>query len=1247
MSLRLLSERPTAWVCALLLGCSLALNAAAQDAEPTPDFEAVANSEPAASDESVPSGEPVPNAEPAANAEPTPDVEPASPSADTPTDTPTGAAAPEAIQYSRDVRPLLSNTCYTCHGPDSAQRSTELRLDNQETVFAELDSGARAVVPGNRQASELYQRISNEDADLRMPPADSGKQLTSEQIELIGRWIDQGASWQGHWSFENPSRPAIPEVSHANWVRNPIDAFIAARLESQGLSPSPEADKATLLRRVTYDLTGLPPTLEELDAFLADNSPQAYENVVTRLLDSPRYGEHMGRFWLDAARYGDTHGLHLDNFRSIWPYRDWVFRAFNDNMPFDQFTIEQMAGDLLTEPTLEQRIATGFHRCNVTTSEGGSIDEEYRVRYAIDRVETTSTVWLGLTMGCAVCHEHKFDPFTQKEFYQLFSFYNNVTEKAMDGNRQDPPPVVKAPSPEQAEQLAALTQEIQTVEAQLATPSTEILEAQASWEADWTDRLRDQWHVLDPIAFTSTGGATLRKLDDASVLAEGENPAKDTYEVTARTDLEGIVAVRLEALTHESLIDNGPGRAANSNLVLSEFEAEAVSVADPSVKQTIRFVFAQADFSQTEGEYFVSKAIDGKVDPTNGWAVAGNERHENRTAIFVADAPVGFEGGTELRFRLRHESQFTQHAIGRFRLSVSQDGSMAPATTGPWHVVGPFPGASGSEAFQTDYGPEQGVDLAAAYQDGKLPWKLDEKLTDGRPHALRGGTAATYLTRTLNTPSPRKVTLSLGSDDALKVWLNGNLVLERDVQRALKSGEDKVEVSLEAGENRLLVKVVNYGGAYAFQFDPLQQESAGEGLTLGPIFARQPDQRSDQQRQQLRDYYLEHYDPQWKALKEQVAALNKSREQLDAQIPTTLVMQDVEQPRETFVLLRGEYDKPLDKVTADVPEILPSLPEGIPPNRLALARWLVADDHPLTARVTVNRYWQQYFGTGIVKTPEDFGSQGEWPSHPALLDWLATEFRESGWDVKHMQRLIVTSAAYRQDSRITPRLLKLDPENRLLGRGPRFRLDAEMLRDTALSVSGLLVNQLGGSSVKPYQPQGLWRAVGYTSSNTAQFKRDDGENLYRRSVYTFWKRTSPPPSMSTLDAPSRESCTVRRARTNTPLQALLMMNDVQYIEAARALAQRIMHEGGENPQQRLAMGFRLVTSRTPSSDELDVLLDIYRQHLADYQSDPEAASKLIHLGESSRDASLNAEELAAWTMVANLLLNLDEAVTKN
>jgi len=1184
------------------------------------------------------------------------------------------------IRFNRDIRPILSNNCFQCHGPDSAARQAGLRLDVEDVAKRDLPSGGYAIVEGDSSSSKIIHRIMSDDPDFMMPPSDSGKRLTDEEKSLLRAWIDQGAEWQPHWAFISPERPAVPETIDPDWPHTPIDSFILARLEQENLTPSDEAAKEKLIRRVTLDLTGLPPTIEEVDAFLADDSPDAFARVVDRLLASPRYGEHMARFWLDAARYGDTHGLHLDNERSIWRYRDWVIDAFNRNKPFDTFTIEQLAGDLLPDPTLDQLIATGFNRCNVTTSEGGAIDAEYLVEYAIDRVSTTSTVWMGLTAECARCHDHKFDPLSQREFYQLFAFFNNVAENAMDGNAIDPPPVVKAPTSEQKEKLDGLRDAIALLQAEVDAPRPEVDAAQTAWESEVRERVNDRWTVLDPESAISTNGATLTELDDHSILSEGENPVTDVYEVVAQTDQTDLRLIRLDCLLHESLPHGGPGRGSNANFVLSEFEVEVRKCASPQAAwETVTFSRAIADHSQANNEYWIEKTIDGVVDNINGWAAEGYNRREPRLAVFVVSEPIGFEGGTEMRVRMRFETQYAEHAIGRFRLSVSGEPQLSeeldlPMQSG-WRVAGPIAAGSFEDAWETEHFPSDS-DLDAARDTehvAAITWRDAPEYIDGEVHLFeQRPNAAMYLSRTMTTHSARTVSLLLGSDDAVRIWINGEIVHENNIRRPVAPNQDRVAITLEPGENQVMMKVVNAGGDFGFYWSIEQDRRGPESFYITEIFTASPEELSDEESDEVRRFFRRNHSPQMAMLYDALQKRRIEEEAFFATIPVSLIMKEREEWRRAYVLDRGSYDKPLDEVFPATPAFLDAItlrdasPKGDDARetaasdehlhsaerraalltRLDLANWLVDPAHPLTARVIVNRLWQQVFGTGLVRTSEDFGSQGSPPTHPELLDWLAVEFVESGWDVKRMLRLMATSATYRQSARATAALRDRDPENRLLARAPRHRLDAEMIRDQALFVSGLLVEKIGGPSVKPDQPPGLWEAVAYPTSTTARFMKDEGEAQYRRSLYTFWKRTSPPPNMLTFDAPTRESCTVRRPRTNTPLQALVLMNDPQFVEAARKFAERILREGGETIDDRVAYAFRAATSRSPAEDEARVLRALYEAEFDRFSNNRETASVLLSVGDSLVDESLDSAEVAAWTVIANTILSLDEAITK-
>ena len=1018
----------------------------------------------------------------------------------------TKAADAEKIDYNRDIRPLLSNTCYTCHGPDSKQRQSGLRLDERKSAISLLESKTHAIVPGNREKSELWKRLTAKDPDDRMPPADSGKKITPEQIELIGKWIDQGANFKKHWSFIPLSRPAVPKIPQGMTSRNEIDAFILAQLLKASLKPSPTANKTTLIRRVTFDLTGFPPTLKEIDNFLADKSPNAYEKVVDRLLKSPRYGEHMARFWLDAARYGDTHGLHLDNARSIWPYRDWVIRAFNKHMPFDQFTVEQIAGDLLPNPTLDQKVATGFNRCNVSTSEGGSIAEEYRVRYAVDRVETIGTVFLGLSVGCAVCHEHKFDPISHKEFYQLFDFYANTADRAMDGNAILPPPSIKVPSAETLKQRILLDQQLADLRKTISTKLAAV-----------------KYQAPKPAAKkTLPKPREIVWIDD--VLPPGAIPQGNEASQSWKWVSKGKGPVHLGEKSHTR---TSKGQSQHF-----------FTGAKPGLK------------IDANDRFFTYVYIDPKNPPATILLQFFDGKWEHRAYWGANKVPWG-KANSPSRRRMG---------------DLPAAGKWARLEVGAQHV-GLKPGSTITGWAFTQF-------------DGTVHW-------DASGIVKPGGIPTEFASLTAWEAAVKKIKKS---------------TLPKPVQAALRV--------------------------------PVAKRTAA-------------------QKTAIHHYFFEHaYTKTRKTfvdLHRQIAEVNRKKAALEKSIPSTLVMQEKSAGRvPSYILIRGEYDKPdkKQKVSADIPRSLGALPKGAPKNRLGLAKWLVNPQHPLMARVTVNRFWQQYFGTGIVKTAEDFGSQGDFPTHPNLIDWLSRDFIDHGWDVKRLQKTIVMSATYRQSSKVTTDLYKRDPENRLLARGPRFRLDAEMIRDNALFISGLLVGKIGGPSVKPYQPGGLWKAVGYTDSNTANFVQDHGEKLYRRSMYTYWKRTSPPPSMAAFDAPSREACTVRRERTNTPMQALLLMNDIQFIEAARKFAERIMKSPGKTNQDRLTFAFRTATARKPSKFELGLLLELHLSHIADYQKDSKSVLKLLGVGESPFDKSLKPTELAAWTLTANMILNLDETITK-
>jgi hypothetical protein len=1027
-----------------------------------------------------------------------------------------GQPVPQAVEFNRDIRPIFSDTCFNCHGPDKKKRKAGLHFDTEEGAFVDL-GGYQAIVPGSLAKSEMFRRITAADETERMPPARSGRKLTQRQIDLIRRWIEQGAKWQKHWAFLAPKRPALPLVKNAGWVRNPLDAFVLDRLEREGLAPSPPADRTTLIRRVTLDLTGLPPTPAEVDPFLADTSPSAYEKVVDRLLSSPRFGERMAVRWLDAARYADTNGYQTDGERTMWRWRDGVIAAYNHNMPFDQFTIEQIAGDMLPRATLDQKIATGFNRNHRGNAEGGIIPEEYAVEYVVDRVETTATVWLGLTMGCARCHDHKYDPFKQKEFYRLFAFFNNVPERGKAVKYGNSPPMIKTPTTDQQKKLKELEKQLAAAQARFDRLGPELAAAEARWEKTLNPTQVIDWSLSRrPLAYYPLDGDGAGKTGHAKAGKFKEGKA---------------VFV--------------PGRIGKAGDFDGKRYIDAGNVAD--------FGF------------------------------------EDKFSLGAWIYPRGRKGGTIVSrmtemgeiegYRLRLKAGKIQvHLVKRWlddAIRVETEGTLAPDQW--YHVMMTYDGSRLAQGIKV-------------YVNGR-PEALTDHLDD--------------LNQSFKVDQP----LRIGSGGGRGSRFHGMI----DEVRIYKGSLSPDEVALLATTE-----------------------------TVSAIVALPADKRSKPQATKLRAYYLAHHAP--KPIRDaygQVTALQKGMKKFVDSFPTTMVMEEMRRPRDTFVLIRGQYDKHGEKVTADVPAGLAPMPRGVKKDRLGLARWLVDPANPLTARVAMNRYWQMYFVTGLVKTAEDFGSQGEWPSHPELLDWLATEFARSGWDVKAMQRLIVTSATYRQSSRLKRDVQHKDPENRLLARGPRLRLSAEAVRDQALAVSGLLIEQLGGPSVKPYQPKGLWREL-----TEVDYVQDHGKKLYRRSLYTFWKRTIAPPSMITFDAAAREACTVRKVRTNTPLQALTLLNEVTYVEAARVLAQRVLTEGGPTPEERITLAFRLATARRPKPGELKILREDLDLHLAEYRRDPKAGLKLISAGEAPRNKKLDVSELAAYTAVASLILNLDETITK-
>jgi hypothetical protein len=1048
------------------------------------------------------------------------------------------APAIDPIEFNRDIRPIFSDRCYTCHGPDQANRKSKLRLDIEAGAKGDL-GGHFGIVPGHPAKSEVIRRITAGEG-LRMPPAWAGTvRLSEREISLLTRWVEQGAVWQKHWSFIPPVRGKLPPVSDPTWPKNAIDHFVLSRLDREGLKPSPEADRRTLIRRVTLDLTGLPPTREEVEAFVRDVSTDAYENVVDRLLGSPRYGERMAMRWLDNARYADTNGYQTDGERSMWRWRDWVIDAFNRNMPFDRFTVEQIAGDMLPGTTPRQILATGFNRNHRGNGEGGIIPEEYAVEYVVDRVETTSAVWLGLTLGCSRCHDHKYDPFKQKEFYQVFAYFNNVPERGNAFKYGNSPPTMLAPTAEQESHLKEVDQRMADAGRHQTEMEAKIAKAQRNWERSTTESSLD-W-------------ASDRAL---------------AVHLPLNGDLHGEIHLdppKSEKYTY--LMENGPVVVESTPMVI-----------EPAWKG---------------GEALYVNALAGSAGSFDG-------------------------------------KRFVE--VG----NIADFGFYDAFTLAAW--IYPTAGSGAILSRAQDESEGEGVGLYL--KDGHLQANLVQRWLDD------GARVESVATVELNRWSHVTLTYD-GSRLArgIQIYLNGvPLQLKVNLDYVNQSFAAKQPLRIGAGlgsENRFHGSIADVR-VHRAALSPDETAVLALPDSITRLARISPEQRTAAQSNKLRWCFLDLYaPPALQAIRKEILDLRDQRQRLLDSFPTVMVMQEG-LPRDTHLLIRGAYDRPGEKVSPGVPAVLPPLPEGAPNNRLGFAKWLVDPSNPLPARVTMNRFWQMYFGVGLVKTAENFGSQGEWPAHLELIDWLATEFIRTGWDLKAMQKTIVMSATYRQSSKVTPELQQRDPENRLLARGPRLRLPAETLRDQALAVSGLLVGTIGGPSVKPYQPPGLWKEL----AGGDDYKPDTGAGLYRRSLYTFWKRTAPPPMMMNFDAAGREACVVRELRTNTPLQSLNLMNDLTFLEAARALSARMLHEGGDSPAQRISYGFELATARPPKARESEILMTSLRYYLDTFQADRPAALKYVSVGDAPADSKQDASEAAAYMSVASMILNLDVTVTK-
>ncbi|NNE92907.1 MAG: DUF1553 domain-containing protein [Verrucomicrobiales bacterium] len=1031
--------------------------------------------------------------------------------------------AEETIDFGRDIRPILSDQCFVCHGPDEKHRKAKLRMDVKDDVFADRD-GVKVIDLDNPEKSELLYRIFSEDPDEVMPPHDSVKQLTDEQKTLLKKWVESGAEWAEHWSFIPPAA----EKPNAK-----IDDFIGARLKKAGLEFSPEASPEVLLRRVTLDLIGLPPTQQERANFLAavkkDGVDKAYEAVVDRLLKSPHYGERMTLAWMDAARYGDSSVMHADGPRSMWPWRDWVINAYNSNMPFDQFTIEQIAGDMLPEATVAQKVASGFNRNHATSDEGGAIPEELRVEYVVDRVKTTATVWMGLTMECGQCHDHKYDPISQKDYFKFYAYFNNTTDPGMQTRKGNQAPVVEVVDP---------------------TRQAKIDEAEAKVKAS-DEKLAAHRKGAD--------AAFQKWLEGARKKAAGQPKVEEP-----------------DGLTHWFPIEGG----------------EKNSVKDA----------ATGIVGQISGKFELSDRPEaGKALKLNGGTTVNFPGFPDREG----DEPFTFTGWLKMP------------ANANGAVFAKMDGSKGFRGYDLW-LQG---GAVGTHIISTWQGNALKVVSAAKLKPNT--WQHVAVTYDGSKKAAG---VKIYIDGKLTKNNPPEA-------NALK----DTIVPDKSIPFKIGGRNNSARVKGEVDDLRIYNQALTAPEILNTKGDP-----------IGGLLTTPDELLTDAQRDLLKNHYLATKDGAYKKLLAEHGKLEKAVADLQQKPATSMVMQDnpANKTRVTYMLDRGHYESPIkdEEIKPGVPSSLPPLPENAEPNRLGLAKWLTTPEHPLTSRVAVNRYWQMFFGEGIVRTVEDFGSQGTPPTHPELLDFLAAEFVESGWDVKRMIKQLVMSKTYRQSSRVSEKIAAADPENELHARGPRFRLQGEFIRDQALAVSGLLNPQIGGPGVKPYQPPNIWNEVSLNGG--LRYQQDKGGKLYRRSMYTYWKRSAPMPNMVIFDAPSREKCIMRRPRTNTPLQALVMLNDPQFVEASRLFGERILREGGKSEAERFNFAFELAVSRLPTETEVGVLKDVLQEQRYRFQNAPETAKEFLTIGEKKADEKLDPTELAAWSVLGQMILNLDESLTR-
>ena len=1135
------------------------------------------------------------------------------------------AQAPaKKIDFSRDIKPILSNKCFLCHGRSETDRKggkDGLRLDTPAGAIQDL-GGHAAIVPGKPEASELVTRISSQDPEEMMPPKSSGKSLSPQEIDLLKEWVRQGAQYSLHWSYIKPVRPAPPAVPDAAWPKNDIDRFLLARLASEQLQPSPEADRYALIRRVSLDLTGLPPTLEEVEAFVKDADPQAYEKLVDRLLQKPAYGEHWANLWLDLARYADSAGYADDPARTIWLYRDYVIRALNDNKPFDQFTIEQLAGDLLPNATDDQVIATAFHRNTLTTSEGGTNDEEFRNVAVVDRVNTTMAVWMGTTMACCQCHDHKYDPISQEEYFRFYAFFNNTA----DADKKDESPLVMVYTDEQRRQKSLWEEELGKLQLVAKTSTPALQAAQTKWEAAFPLNLA--WNSSKPASAKSTAGVGMTVADDGSVSVP-TGAKTDTYTVDLALPATTVRALRLEALPDPVLPGGGPGHA-GGNFVVTKVSATLNPPAGAALSG--RYVRIEIPGKSKMLSLAEVQTFQG---PNN---IAPKGESKQSSTDYAGPAQLAIDGNTDGRY---NEAKSTTHTA---------------ASDDPW--------------WELDLKVEQKLDRLVIWN--RVDAGTVERLTDFKISLLNDKREPVWQQQVAAAPKPsaefslsgrREIEFSLALADFTQAGLDPAAVIKNPDPKtkgwAIGGELGKAhaltlipKASIEAAAGSTLTVTIEQNSSYEnhtlghFRLSTTDDARVTEvAQTPAPVLAALRVPAASRQAAQLTtisDYYLT-IAPELMATRKQLATVQQQLADLKPE--TVPVMKELpqDQRRLTKIQYRGNFMDLGPDVTEGTPATFPSLPADAPRNRLTLAKWVVSDENPLTARVIANRYWEQIFGLGIVLTSEEFGSQGDQPFHPELLDWLATEMVRLKWDTKAFLKLLVTSAAYRQSSKVSPELQHRDPDNRLLARGPRFRLTAETLRDQALLVSGLLSPKMYGPPVKPQQPSlGLSAAFG----SGIDWQTSSGADKYRRGLYTTWRRSSPYPSMATFDAPNREVCTVRRIRTNTPLQALVTLNDPVYIEAAQALARRMVSAGGKTPAERLAYGFRLCLARPPHANELARLEKLYADTFQKYEKNADEAKKMATEPLGAAPAEMSIPELAALTVVGNVLLNLDETIMK-